>query len=181
GDGDVFAAAGEEHECSTCVPWLWFRMGGVREAGEAAAGSGGFFFRTLGGGRMLMPWGAPDAGGHRVDATDRDDLTRAELECRRLVMAEADRLRREVPGFEAAYVNDIAWQLGVYESRRLFGQHQLVRSEEGVVFPDTVARTGNWTRYGAVYNIPYRSLLPRRTCNLLVAGRSISVDTPLAH
>lgn len=181
GDGDIFAAAGEEHERTTCVPWLWFRMGGVAEPDQAAGEAGGFFFRTTGDGRTLMPWGAPDATGRRVDATDPEDLTWAEIECRRLVMREVDRLRAEVPRFRNAYVNDIAWQLGVYESRRLLGEHRLLRSEEGFEFPDTVARTGNWTKYGAVYNVPYGSLLPRRTRNLLVAGRCISVDTRVHH
>ncbi|MQA85400.1 MAG: FAD-dependent oxidoreductase [Streptosporangiales bacterium] len=188
GDGDVFAAAGEEYEHSDCVPWLWFRMGGVAEpdkAINAAEGKffptlGGRFFRTPGAGRTLMPWGASDSVKRRIDATDPDELTWAELECRRLVMREVDRLR-EVPGFGRAYINDIAWQLGIYESRRLLGQHQLTREEEGTIFPDTVARTGNWTKYGAVYNIPLRSLLPQRVRNLLVAGRCISVDARVHH
>jgi hypothetical protein len=32
-----------------------------------------------------------------------------------------------------------------------------------------------------VYHIPYRSLLPKRTANLLVAGRCISVDHRVHH
>ncbi|HEV8483328.1 MAG TPA: FAD-dependent oxidoreductase [Blastocatellia bacterium] len=188
GDGDVLAVAGEDFEQTKCVPWLWFRMGGVdspEEAIEKGRGRffptfGGFFFHTLGQGRMLMPWGASDASDRRVDSTNPDDMSLAEVECRRLVMAEVDRMRAELPGFENAYLNDIAWQLGIYESRRLLGQHQLIRQEEGQPFKDTIARTGNWTKYGQVYNIPYRSLLPRRTRNLLVAGRCISVD-PVVH
>jgi len=189
GDGDVFAAAGEEFEQTTCVPWLWFRIGGV-EGPEHAMDSGqgrffptfgGLFFHAVGRDRMLMPWGASDALDRRVDPTDPDDMSAAELECRQLVMAEVDRLRAEIPGFERAYVNDIAWQLGVYESRRLLGRHRLVRPEEGHPFEDTIARTGNWTKYGQVYNIPFRSLLPKRVRNLIVAGRCISVDTVVHH
>jgi hypothetical protein len=91
-------------------------------------------------------------------------------------MKEVDRLRTEVPGFKNAYVNDIAWQLGIYESRRLRGRHLLVKDERNHTFDDTIACTGNWTRYGEVYRIPYRALLPERTKNLIVAGRCISVD-----
>jgi hypothetical protein len=189
GDGDVFAAAKEEFESTTCVPWLWYRLGGVvdreeaveRESGQFFQSLGGLFFEAPGRGRTLMPWGAADAVDKRIDATNPEDLTWAELECRRMVMEQVDSLRRDVPGFENAYVNDIAWQLGVYESRRLLGKHQLVRAEEGMTFPDTVASTGNWTRYGQLYNVPIRSLQPRRTPNLLASGRCISVDTVVHH
>jgi 2-polyprenyl-6-methoxyphenol hydroxylase-like FAD-dependent oxidoreductase len=184
GDGDLFAAAGEPFDKSPCVPWLWFRMGGVKSADEAILAAegkffpslGGRFFHTLGGGRTLMPWGASDAVGRRIDSTDPEELSWAEIECRRLVMKEVDRLRAEVSGFENAYVNDIAWQLGIFESRRLRGLHLLVKDEKNTAFDDTIACTGNWTRYGEVYHIPYRALLPQRTKNLIVAGRCISAD-----
>jgi hypothetical protein len=185
----MFAAAGEEFESSECVPWLWYRMGGVVDRQEAVERASGQFFASLGGrffeapgrGRTLMPWGASDAVDRRINATDPEDLTWAEIKCRELVMEQVDKLRKEVPGFEHAYVNDIAWQLGVYESRRLLGKHQLLRSEEGVTFADTIASTGNWTRYGQLYNVPLRSLQPRNVRNLLVAGRCISVDTVVHH
>src|SRR5438132_5015246 len=48
-------------------------------------------------------------------------------------------------------------------------------------FDDVIARTGHWTKYLCVYNIPYRSLLPRELDNLLVAGRCISVDHRVHH
>ena len=48
-------------------------------------------------------------------------------------------------------------------------------------FDDVIARTGHWTKYDCVYNIPYRSLLPRSLDNLLVAGRCISVDHRVHH
>jgi len=48
-------------------------------------------------------------------------------------------------------------------------------------FDDVIARTGHWTKYNCIYNIPYRSLLPRSLNNLLVAGRCISVDHRVHH
>lgn len=184
GDGDVLAAAGESYALERVHPWLWFRMANVRDidaAIDAARGRffptlGGRFFKTLGRGRALMPWGIADALDRTINPVDPDDLTYAEIACRRLVMEVADRLKAEVPGFEEAYLDDVASQLGIYESRRLEGRYILTRDDADKAFPDTVARTGNWVRYGQVFNIPYRCLLPRHTANLLVVGRCISVD-----
>jgi hypothetical protein len=181
GDGDVFAMAGEAYDKEEIHPWLWFRMSGVRDVDAAQSARRGFFFRTVKPGQVLMPWGAAERIERRIDATDPDDLTFAEVECRRMVMDEVDRLRAQVPGFEDAHLTDVALTLGVTESRRLQGAYTLARDDVGTVFDDTIATTGHWTKYGAVYNIPYRSLLPQRTTNLLVAGRCISVDHRVHH
>ena len=181
GNGDVFTMAGEPSEKEQIHPWLWFRMSGVRDVDAAQAARGGFFFRTVMPGQVLMPWGAAERIARRVDATDPDDLTFAEVECRRMVMDEVARLRAQVPGFEESYLTDVALTLGITESRRLSGAYTLARDDVGTIFDDTVASTGHWTKYGAVYHIPYRSLLPQRTPNLLVAGRCISVDHRVHH
>jgi FAD dependent oxidoreductase len=181
GDGDVFTMAGESSEKEQIHPWLWFRMSGVKDVDAAQSARGGFFFRTVKPGQVLMPWGAAERIERRIDATDPDDLTFAEVECRRMVMDEVDRLRAQVPGFEDAHLTDVALTLGITESRRLAGAYTLARDDAGRVFDDTIASTGHWTKYGAVYHIPYRSLLPRRTTNLLVAGRCISVDHRVHH
>ena len=60
-----------------------------------------------------------------------------------------------------------------------FNGSDAVKAAEGL--DDTIATTGHWTKYGAVYHIPYRSLLPQRVSNLLVAGRCISVDHRVHH
>jgi hypothetical protein len=180
GDGDLYAAAGLPHEKEEVFPWLWFRMGGVENVGEAIA-AGGWFFKTPPEGRVLLPWGAMGRIGRKIDATKPEDLTYAEVECRRMVMEEADRLREKLPGFAHAHVCDIATQLGVTESRRLVGEYVLSRDDADRDFPDTIAVTGNWTKYGTTYAIPYRSLLSRELDNLLVAGRCISVDHRVHH
>lgn len=180
GDGDIFAAAGCAHEREQVLPWLWFLVGGVEDAAAAvAAGAGGFC--TIGEGRLLLPWGATPKLSRRIDATSPEDLTYAELACRRQVMEEFDRLRREVPGAGAAHLCRIADQLGITESRRLLGRYQLRREDMDARFEDAVALTGHWTKYGATYQIPYRSLLARELSNLLVAGRCISVDHRVHH
>jgi succinate dehydrogenase/fumarate reductase flavoprotein subunit len=179
GDGDLFAAAGCAHEKERVLPWLWFVVGGVEDAEAAAARGHGF--RTLGEGRVLFPWGATEKATRPIDATSPEDLTRAELACRERVMEEVDRLRREAPGFARAHLCRIADQLGITESRRLVGRYVLGRQDMDRPFEDAIAVTGHWTKYGAWYQIPYRSLLPSELPNLLVAGRCISVDHRVHH
>jgi glycine/D-amino acid oxidase-like deaminating enzyme len=180
GDGDMFAAAGAQFELEKVLPWLWFRVGGV-ENPAAALAEGGWFFRTVGDGQMLMPWGATERIIRKIDATDPTDLTLAEIECRKMVMKEVDRLRAEVPQFRRAHLCDIATQLGITESRRLVGEYVLRREDMDRPLDDAIGITGHWTKYGARYWIPYRSLLVRELDNLLAAGRCISVDHRTHH
>jgi 2-polyprenyl-6-methoxyphenol hydroxylase-like FAD-dependent oxidoreductase len=179
GDGDLFAAAGCAFEREEVLPWLWFVTGGVEDAEAVAEAGAGF--QTLGAGRLLMPWGATEKVSRRIDATSPEDLTFAELACRRRVMEEFDRLRRETPGFARAHLCRVADQLGITESRRLLGRRVLRREDMDQHFEDAVALTGHWTKYGAVYQIPYPCLLPSELSNLLVAGRCISVDHRVHH
>jgi succinate dehydrogenase/fumarate reductase flavoprotein subunit len=179
GDGDLFAAAGCAFEREDVLPWLWCVLGGVEDAPAAAARGVGF--RTPGAGRLLLPWGATEKIARRIDATLPEDLTYAELACRKRVMAEFERLRREEPGFARAHLCRIAEQLGITESRRLVGRRVLGRDEVDRRTPEAVALTGHWTKYGALYWIPYGALLPRELDNLLVAGRCISVDHRVHH
>ena len=184
GDGDVYAGAGAPFDLEAVHPWLWFRMGNVEtpdDAMEAMTGRffqtlGGRFFRTIGEGRTLMPWGIADVVDRKIDPTDEEALTFAEVECRRRVMDVVARLRAEEPAFARAYLADIAWQLGIYESRRLRGRYVMSRDDATTSFDDAIAVTGDWVRYGLTYEIPYRALLPLDTPGLLVAGRCISAD-----
>lgn len=178
GDGDLFTAAGCAHESERVLPWMWFTVGGVDF--ERAQAAGVSCFQTIGPGKVLFPWGSIEKVG-RIDPTSPEDLSHAEVELRRRVWAEFERLRREVPGFEGAHLCQVADQLGITESRRLVGRRVLGRDDMDTVLDDAVAVTGHWTRYGAVYHIPYDCLLPAQVSNLLVAGRCISVDHRTHH
>ena len=180
GDGDIIAAAGVPFELEKVLPWLWFRMGGVKDVDTAIA-EGGWFFKTIGGDQVLLPWGATDRVIRKIDATDPRDLTLAEIECRKKVMEAVDQLRRDVPQFKDAHLCDIATQLGITESRRMIGEYILTREDMDKPLPDTIAITGHWTKYRALYWIPYRSLLAKEYINLMAAGRCISVDHRTHH
>jgi hypothetical protein len=132
--------------------------------------------------------------GVRVPAnpTDAADLTRAEMQGRADAHAMFRAWKRDVPAFADAYFMEAYPWIGVRESRRILGQHIL--SEDDLMkarrFDDAIA-TGCWyldlhpnkTVSGSAndfdpkkvqpepYDIPYRSLVPQKVGNLLVAGR----------
>ncbi len=133
----------------------------------------------------------------KVDGTNRDDLTRAEIEGRRQTMELVRFLKEAVPGFEDSYLISTAPQVGVRETRRIAGHYVLNGRDiiKGRKFPDGIAcgsygidihnPSGTGTHFqmlpkGLYYNIPYRSLIPLGADNLLVAGRPIST-THEAH
>jgi hypothetical protein len=164
----------------TVHPWLWFRVGGVTDL-DAALEQGRVYFRTPNPGVVLFPWGSMASIDRKIDATDPKDLTFAELECRRLVMAQFRELRENDPSCRDAHLCNIATQLGITESRRLVGRHVLMREHMNQPVDDAICVTGHWTKYEAVYAIPFRCLQTREFRNLLAAGRMISVDHRVHH
>lgn len=131
------------------------------------------------------------------DAVDPESLTDAEIEARRQVWEIALWLIREVPGFENAYLQQTAPQIGVRESRRVMGEYVLTAEDllSAKKFDDVIAcgaydidihnPTGEGTVIkrlppGEFYNIPYRAIVPQKVDNLLIGGRSIST-THEAH
>lgn len=181
GDADIAVLAGEPVERELVHPWLWFRTANVDEAAAEASPQRPGYYRTVHPGGYLHPWGAAERIGRAIDPVNPDDLTYAEVECRRLARAELDRLRGKAAGFERAWLAGFAATLGITESRRLVGLHQLAREEMDRHADDVVAVTGHWTKYGAVYEIPWRSLVAQGTANLAAAGRCISVDHRVHH
>lgn len=131
-----------------------------------------------------------------VDGTDMRSVAAASLKARRQVLALASFCRDEMPGFEHAWVSRIGPVVGVREGRRLEGLYTLTREdvasatkfEDGVAAADSpldeVFRDDETAVYshdaalppGEYYTIPFRSLVPRATTNLLFAGRARSVD-----
>ncbi|MFB3883276.1 MAG: FAD-dependent oxidoreductase [Armatimonadota bacterium] len=119
------------------------------------------------------------------------DLTSAEIEARRQTQDLVRFLVSDIPGFEHAYLQRMATQIGVRETRRIRGEYTLTADDvlAGRKFPDGIARsaypidihspTGAGTVIrgvpaGDYYEIPYRCLVPVGVDNLLVAGRSVS-------
>ena len=125
-----------------------------------------------------------------ADASDPAELTRAEMQGRADAWAMFEAWKREVPGFADSYFMSSGPFIGVRETRRIVGQHVLNEAEIMATksFDDAIA-TGCWyldqhpnkitlgganavpKQQPAPYDIPYRSLVPQKVENLLVAGR----------
>ncbi len=125
-----------------------------------------------------------------IDATDPAQLTKAEIEGRKQALEYVRFLRAEVPGYEQAYLINFSTQIGIRETRRVYGEYRLTREDvlSARKFGDSIAQCGapiedhhpgRNTRWeyipaGDTYDIPYRCLLPLGIENLLIAGRCLS-------
>lgn len=141
-----------------------------------------------------------------IDPTNPDDLTRGEMECRQYIMELVEYLKKNVDGMQNIEIASIAPEIGFRDSRRIKGLYRLTKDDIEAnrkfddaiaVYPriyDMLAPDGSMEGDGGLdgggyeghiyvpiegtrtYQIPYRSLLPIKMDNLLVAGRCISAD-----
>lgn len=129
---------------------------------------------------------------HR-DVLDVDELTRAEVEARRLSWLYLAAFRRFLPGWQDAFLSATGPQIGIREARRLHGIEQVSALDvsSGRKRPqDAIARCG-WpmenhvapgvTEYGGIkdhgwYHIPFGAIRSSSLDNLLAGGRLVSSD-----
>jgi hypothetical protein len=129
-----------------------------------------------------------------LDPTDPVEMTAAEIEGRRQAFVYEDFLRACVPGFAGSHIIGLSHQIGVRETRRVYGEYRLTREdclcaarfEDGIALcgapiEDHRAAAGGeeetvWAYVpdGGVYDIPYRTLVPAGRDEIWVAGRCFS-------
>jgi FAD dependent oxidoreductase len=127
----------------------------------------------------------------RVDGTNVEDLSFAQLEGRRKIRRLAAFCRKYLPGWEESYIAMVAPMVGVRETRRIIGEYVFTGDDvaEARKFDDAVAR-GNYPmdihnpskgstnmsniKPGEYYELPLRVMIPKSIDNLLVVGRCIS-------
>jgi hypothetical protein len=138
-----------------------------------------------------------------VSGLSAEDLTRAEIEGRRQAYLMGDWLVKMVPYFRDAYVEKIACQVGVRETRHIHGLYTM--TQEDIVaarkFSDGITRSRYFIDIhnpagakdvhqqdggkgkikaefgppaGDFYEVPFRSLITRDCKNLAVACRALS-------
>jgi hypothetical protein len=125
-----------------------------------------------------------------IDGTKAEDLTRAHIILRRQIIEARDVLRHN-PYFSSSYVAATGTHIYVRETRRIKGEYYLIEEDavEGKHFEDAItscrymidvhpldkSETGRYENHPP-FDIPYRSLVPLKIDNLLIAGRCISSD-----
>lgn len=123
---------------------------------------------------------------------DAFDLTEAEIEAREQAFELFAFMKEHVPSFKDAILLSTAASIGVRESRMIEGEYtltgedllNLTRFDDSIAAgnydidihnPEGSGTTHHYFKAGEYYTIPYRCLTPKKTDNLLVAGRCISV------
>lgn len=137
-----------------------------------------------------------------IDGTKAEDLTRAEITCRKQMEPIVRFLREYAPGYENCYIISAASLIGIRETRHFVGMKTITEREilEAVQFEDAVVydaffnfdvhnitgsgldKTGVQMKFGQKkgYTIPYGCLVPKEIDGLLLSGRNIS-GTHIAH
>jgi hypothetical protein len=191
GDGDVLCWAGEAFETMRYHIGLVHRLGNVDRIDKARPGY------------KKMPVGSPTPirsvnwvnmhGDKDQDGLDLFALSRLQQKYRLEIWKQVEKIRA-TPGHEEVFLLDTAPQLGVRVSRILDGQYRLTLDDSMThkAFDDAIGVSGAWTSvlHGGqklsagerpMWQIPYRSLVPKRTRNLLVAGRCFCFEKALVE
>ncbi len=180
GDGDIAARAGAPfmspaQQGDRMNMSLMYRLGGV--PADVEGNYGGIRL-----GDRVVKWG-PGFGG---DGLDVENLTRAEIECRRNLWEDIRQMKRK-PGMESVYLMQSATGIGVRETRRILGEYVVTEQDaiKGVHYADVIAISSNpmpsyhgrrffFEHEG--FEIPYRSLVPKKIEGLVLTGRCISCE-----
>ncbi len=130
----------------------------------------------------------------KLNPTDAFDLTKAEIIAREQVLEVFTFLKKNFASFKNSHLLSTAMQIGVRESRMICGEYDELTEQDLKncrKFEDSIALgnydidihnpSGSGTSHyyfkeGEYYTIPYRSLIPKKSLNLLVAGRCISAS-----
>ncbi len=131
-----------------------------------------------------------------ADATDAADFTRAEIQGRKDAWCIFNEWKAKVPGFENSYFIMSGPFIGVRDTRRIVGRSTLTLDDlKNTTRHDDAIATGCWfldihppettldkpfTGSGfqpRPYDISYRTLIPQKASNLLVAGRCHSASS----
>ena len=174
GDGLVFTWAGDPFEARRYHMTVLGRVGGCPATNESVP------IREM----RIDSSGTRDA----MDGLDIFKVSENKQQGRFELWDKVQKMKKK-NGYENAYLMEVAPTTGVRVTRVLDSLHNvtLEDSMEWVEYPDVIGMSGvcdpfmykgrEITRQERpVWQIPYRSLVPRQTQNLLVAGRCFGYD-----
>jgi hypothetical protein len=164
----------------------------------------GFFFTPRDGG-TIQPIFQHSAQIRDCDTTDITEWTAGEAEARRQVVIALNAVKKYLPGFKNAYFTRLTGSMRTREGRHMVGDYQMVSEDvsESRKFRDVVAKSGmpsqtggpfhsaahpgsamnidpnrkyHRPKDGGSYDIPYRSLVPKKVEGMLITGKLTSVN-----
>jgi len=128
------------------------------------------------------------------DALDVESITAAEKEGRRQAFIFEDFFRAEVPGYQNAKIIGLSHQIGVRETRRVYGEYRLTKEDFMTArhFDDQILLCGapiedhrkspdggsetfwQYVPDSGIYGVPYGTIVPKGIINTWVVGRCFS-------
>ncbi len=129
-----------------------------------------------------------------LDILDVEGITKAEIEGRRQSFIFENFFRAEIPGYQNAKIIGLSHQIGVRETRRVYGEYRLTKEDcmSAKTFHDQIFLCGapiedhrksdtgasetfwEYVPNGGCYGVPYRTIVPKESKNVWVAGRCFS-------
>lgn len=129
-----------------------------------------------------------------LKALETNDMTQAEIEGRRQAFVYEDFLRDEVPGFNNAKIIGLSHQIGIRETRRVYGNVRLTKEHcmEGEIPNDSIFLCGapiedhrkgrdgedetfwQYIPNNGVYGVSYGTIVPKKSQRSWVIGRCFS-------
>lgn len=165
GDADVCALTGERTlSLKTNVPAGWFY----------SMSSQGLRLHCMS--RRYDALGGRDlAQGPFFAGDSAADVTNQILKSREIIRNDLSDFRKQHPDDDPQLIMP-ATMACLRMTRRLVGALSLADQHRHICFADMIGMTGDWRKAGPVYPIPLSCLSGVVNCNLLAAGRCLSVD-----
>ena len=115
-------------------------------------------------------------GGFRFSGVDGAELSEAVQRAHEQLMLDVIKHRETAQDYVPVTMASVPL---VRMSRRICGRYTMSGGDETRTMPDSIGLTGDWTKKGPVYEIPFSSLVGPDVSNLITAGRIISADEPV--
>lgn len=115
-------------------------------------------------------------GAFRFSGVDGAELSEAVQRAHEQLVLDVLKHREKEPEYVPVTMASIPL---VRMSRRICGRYTMTAGDDERTMPDSVGLTGDWTKRGPIYEIPFSALFGPDVSNLITAGRIISADEPV--
>ncbi len=178
------------------TPWVlsdWFDAG-IASGGLEPMDKAYWQVFTIPGRKDGLAFNCPEFF-ENIDATNPEDLTISQIKGKKAIFRQLMYYKKNFPGFENAYVAEIASMVGVRESREIITEYVMVardlfaqRKFDDMFcqsnYPIDVHGKAHNCSFDGIekdearpwYDIPYRSIVVKGIDNLLVAGRCLGAE-----